>query len=63
MSAEETRECCQQLHDAATTLFEEMFDEKGQNLLEPDEAEAIIDQHERKILSILFDLRMVFSYR
>ena len=61
MSAEETRECCEQLHDAATTLFEEMFDEKGQNLLEPDE--AIINDHERKILAILFDLRLVFSYR
>lgn len=59
---DETRECCEQIHDSATTLFEEIFDETGQNLLEPDDATAIVDHYERQILSILLDLRRVFSY-
>lgn len=61
-SIDETRDCCEKIHDSATTLFEEIFDDSGRKLLEPDDANAVIDHHERQILSILLDLRRLFSY-
>ncbi len=60
-TAEEIRESCEQIHDSATTLFEEMFDESGRKLVDMDEANAVLDTYERKILSILLDLRRLFS--
>lgn len=58
---EELREGCEQLHDSATTLFEEMFDATGRKLVDPDEAAAVLDTYERKFLSILLDIRRLFS--
>lgn len=59
-TAEEIREGCEQLHDTATTLFEEMFDNTGRRLIENDEANAVLDHYERKFSSILLDLRRLF---
>jgi|TARA_R100000479_G_scaffold150589_1_gene86198 hypothetical protein len=60
-NVEELREGCEQLHDNASSLFEEMFEANGRKIVENDEAAAILDTYERKFLSILLDLRRLFS--